>query len=385
MSIARADSLVGRRLDFWLLGGASIAAWGFLTLAEPFRLSNSAVERQIAGLTVTFSFLSLICNYPHFIVSYKLAYGRGFRFIIKNWLPLIIAPLGMLATLSFAHLRLEGNARSTEYLETIQSVIAHLGIYAEMGDTRDSSAVVMSAMVWLMYLMIGWHYAKQVFGSILVYATYDRYPISKRQRNIIKFGLFSLSVTNFIYGASLLSSQSLFMDLRMLEITLPNQWLTISKGVTIGTFAFTIFAVFWRNFRDHGVKPSLNLLVPWIAFHIWWFPWFWNASFYFLMVPFFHSLQYLPFAFRMATQTDGKQGNWLTILSTPLQVLTILVVGFLAFDGIPTYLDKSFSTRAHLNYSFFVIAAAVFINIHHYLMDSTIWKMEHAEVKQGLF
>ena len=74
--IARPKALTTRFLDFWLLGGASILVWLVMISVQGFRTSW-AVDQHFKNLTYTAASLSLLVNYPHFLVSYKLAYRRG--------------------------------------------------------------------------------------------------------------------------------------------------------------------------------------------------------------------------------------------------------------------------------------------------------------------
>src|SRR5688500_7112506 len=65
-------ALTTRFLDFWLLGGASIVVWMVMIGLQGFRASW-AVDQHFANLAVTTASLALIVNYPHFLMSYKLA------------------------------------------------------------------------------------------------------------------------------------------------------------------------------------------------------------------------------------------------------------------------------------------------------------------------
>ena len=75
----RPRALTTRFADFWMLGGASLLVWFVMFGVQGFR-SAWAIDQHFKNLTVTTASLSLIVNYPHFLVSYKLAYGRGRTF-----------------------------------------------------------------------------------------------------------------------------------------------------------------------------------------------------------------------------------------------------------------------------------------------------------------
>src|SRR5688572_20611233 len=74
-------ALTTRFLDFWLLGGASLGVWLIMVSVQGFR-SSWAIDQHFKNLTVTVASLALLVNYPHFLLSYKLAYSRGQAFVV---------------------------------------------------------------------------------------------------------------------------------------------------------------------------------------------------------------------------------------------------------------------------------------------------------------
>jgi hypothetical protein len=84
-------ALTTRFLDFWLLGGASLLVWLVMISVQGFRTSW-AIDQHFKNLTITTASLSLLINYPHFLISYKLAYTRGRAFILGNWWQLLAVP-----------------------------------------------------------------------------------------------------------------------------------------------------------------------------------------------------------------------------------------------------------------------------------------------------
>src|SRR5438105_3289695 len=78
-------AVTSRTLDFWCLGGASILVWAAIIIGGVFRQKFVAIDQHFSQLTATFGILSLLCNYPHFIVSYRIGYSKGWRFILRHW------------------------------------------------------------------------------------------------------------------------------------------------------------------------------------------------------------------------------------------------------------------------------------------------------------
>ena len=103
VDVARPRALTTRFLDFWLLGGASVLVWLVMMSLQGFRTSW-AIDQHFKNLTYTAASLSLLINYPHFLVSYKLAYRRGRPFVLAHWYQLIAVPLLLLAIFVVAFL-----------------------------------------------------------------------------------------------------------------------------------------------------------------------------------------------------------------------------------------------------------------------------------------
>ena len=137
-----------------------------------------------------------------------------------------------------------------------------------------------------------------------------------------------------------------------------------------------------RNYRLHGRRPSLTFLIPYVAFAIWWLPPFTQREFLIATVPFFHSLQYLPFVWKME-RTRGLRtapSGW------PVRATTIAIglvgTGFLAFELVPELLDAGVQIAPSVY--FFGAAFILFINIHHYFMDNVLWRFDNAQVRDYL-
>src|SRR4051812_507115 len=92
-----ANALLSRVSDFWLLGGASIGLWIVMSLAQFGRERSEAVESHFLQLGALFSLLSIVCNHPHFMISYRFAYGRGAKFVLKHWFSLLLVPAALIS------------------------------------------------------------------------------------------------------------------------------------------------------------------------------------------------------------------------------------------------------------------------------------------------
>jgi hypothetical protein len=107
-----------------------------------------------------------------------------------------------------------------------------------------------------------------------------------------------------------------------------------------------------------------------------------QSDFYFLMVPLFHSLQYLPFVYRMedARLRDLPHRQ----LRATVIIAGVVLAGWFAFEFGPNAIDTRLGTFEAWGMFFFFTAAMLFINIHHYFIDSVLWRFKDPQVRNYL-
>ena len=216
---------------------------------------------------------------------------------------------------------------------------------------------------------------------MMVYAAFDRYALTPLQRMITKWSLLTIWWMNFVY-TNLGGSQSTFSQFNYYSFDLPNIAGPITQLLVFGGFALTVYAVFYRNYRDRGELPSVNMVVPFIALYIWWLPQTRQYEFYFLLTPFFHSLQYLAFVYKMEDTRLRSEPR--RELRATLLVGGIVLAGWLAFEFVPNTMDNTLQTFNAWGMFFFFTAAMLFINIHHYFIDNVLWRFKDPQVRKYL-
>ena len=372
--------LTTRFLDFWLLGGASILVWMVMIGVQGFRASW-AVDQQFKNLTVTTASLSLIVNYPHFLISYKLAYSRGQSFVLRNWWQLVAVPLLMTAVFVVAYFYFAVPVGSLPVVSNLRNALSPWGANAGVLAGPRLGDVLFTAVFNLMIFTVGWHYTKQVFGCMMVYAHFDGYTMTKQQRDLTKWGLLSIWGMNFVYS-NFSGSESVFSNFKYHTLDLPDVAGPISLFLVFAGFLLVIYKVFYANYRDSGQEPSLNLLAPFVALYIWWLPQTRQYEFYFLLTPLFHSLQYLAFVYKME-DTRLKTVHNREVQAT-MVIVGVVLAGWLFFELLPNTVDNVLGTYQSWQMFFFFTAAMLFINIHHYFIDNVLWRFRDPEVREYL-
>jgi hypothetical protein len=373
-------ALTTRQLDFWLLGGASLAVWLAMTAADSFR-ARPAVDERLAQAAVLALSLSLVANYPHFLFSYKLAYTRGRAFVLMHWWQLIAVPVGLSLLLAVAYAFYQVPVANLPWVTRAASTLSPFGLNAQVVSGPRFGDLLLGLTFNLMILTIGWHYTKQVFGCMMVYAHFDGYPLTRSQRRILKGALLTMWAFVFVdnnrsgaWRAHLTFSYS--------SLDLPDVAAPLAAAIVAGGFTLAAYRVVYANYAAARRLPSANFLVPMAALYVWWLPLTRQSEFYFFMAPLFHAVQYLPFVYRVEDSRRRAAGAGPAVLVGV--VAAVVVAGWLAFELVPGAFDALLATSAALGISFFVIAAMLFINIHHYFIDNVIWRFGDPEIRTHL-
>ena len=370
-------ALTTRFLDFWLLGGASLLVWLVMVSLQGFRASW-AIDQHFKNLTYTAASLSLLINYPHFLVSYQLAYRRGRGFVLSHWYQLIAVPVALVAIFALAYAAYDVSVGRLPFLPSVAGTI---GGFAGAGNVMSGPRLgdlLFTGVFNLMLLTVGWHYTKQVFGCMMVYAHFDGYKLTQAQRDLTKRALLTIWVMNFVY-TNIGGSQNVFSQFRYYSFDLPDVAGPLSQLLVLGGLGLVIYKVFYANYRERGAVPSLNMLVPFAALYVWWMPETRQFEFYFLLTPMFHSLQYLAFVYKLeGTRLRGESHRELK--ATAL-ISGLVLAGWLAFEMVPNTLDTALGTFAAWRMFFFFTAAMLFINVHHYFIDNVLWRFKDPEIR----
>lgn len=359
-------------LDFWFIGGVSFIAWLLSLAAQQYAYTNPLFDRQIMNWPFAFSALTLVCNHPHFISSYRIGYSQGVGFLMRNWFSMLFVPVSLAFLFCTAYMKSSSNFGNIEWLARIDAKWSGLPIVDTAVHSPDLGSDLLRTGVWVMWLSVGWHYSKQVFGIMLVSARSEHYSLTKFHRQILKYCLLSVVPTNFL-AASMSSDGTtwMFEDLKLFPFAFSEELVLTCKCINV-ILALSFAVSLAVSSSRSRVFPPLNFVAAFVAFHLWWYPGFWPQPYAMLMIPFFHSLQYLPFAFRRLKSDLSPRVDKTRALT--INILSILAIGFFLFDLLPGYLDQYQATNIHFGSSFYLISIVVFLNVHHFFIDSVIWK-----------
>jgi len=384
---SRRQFLVSPSWDFWLLGGFSLVVGAIFLFAGLFRENSFVVGGYMARLPATFGILSLLCNYPHFLISYRFGYGRGARFVLHSWFQLLLVPALLVALFAAAFYYSNVAAPENALTAKLNLALAWLGSDFYFGTKNSFGRELMAVSVWLMYLTVGWHYSKQVFGCLSAYSGYCKYPLTAGQRTLLKYHLLGVAVVNFLIintynKEGYESSGASAGPMATILFGFPPLIVQVAGAALFVSLIWLLFSVVWRNYREKGALPGATMTAVFTSFYLWWIPVFALPEYYAWAVPFFHSLQYLPFAYRM--EAVNKEARKVKIVGDIARILLLLLAGFIAFEYLPELLDGGLETTGRGVSSFFAVAAAVFLNVHHFFIDNVAWRSRDPQVRAAI-
>lgn len=379
-NIQRQSCLFGsRQLDFLLLGGMSLLLW----IPLYFLQEQADIFKSLGTGVVSSAFLlAYWVNYPHFMASYKLAYTQGRQFILSNWFQLILVPSALILAIIISFTFWSTSVRDSGLVQGINSIFSAVGLKTRAGLYPNLGSEILGLSIIFMYFTVGWHYSKQTFGCMMVYAKLDAYRLNNLERNLIRYSLLSTWWLTWLYSNCSEGSYQ-FYNLTIHRLALPYVWFQTAYVITALLFAGVVILMVMKFLKD-GQKPGVNFLVPMIALLTWHIPLLGNPQ-YFYIIAFFHSLQYFPFVAKVENTRYRKHERQKPYLRLLGFFIIMAIIGYLAFDLVPNSLDKSVETVSAVGVSFFLIAFLAFINIHHYFIDNVLWRFKNREVKDLLF
>lgn len=340
--------------DTLLLGGASLLILPLLAWID----HDGNIALALIGLSFT---LANVINHPHFAHSYLIFYRQCFnafhgKNVLTGNMPLRYLWAGFLAPLLLALF----------FTWTIgnQNWLA-LGYAANA-----------------MFLLVGWHYAKQGYGMLMVDAALKFSFFKPWQKRLLLVNAYTCWALGWVQANTLLRTDNYF-GVGYYTFTAP-AWV---KTTLITLAALTVSAVvivlymhakkFKRNrWPVAGTVGYLASLYPWLVF---------TNPFLAYFIPAFHSLQYLAVTSKFEANLRASQPSKARLsLRLLLVAVSCIGLGYLGFFILPTVLDGEL-TGLEKNISIGTFTCWIFINTHHYFIDNVIWRKDNPETSIHLF
>ncbi|WP_433933646.1 hypothetical protein AB3662_04660 [Sorangium cellulosum] len=363
--VSRPPAWRARLIEFLLVGGATLVLF---PLAWLLRRAVGLDPAELAVGFLTFHAASLI-NDPHFAVTYLLFYKDARRRALGGEL----AP-----------------AQRARYIAAGLLVPLALSAWAIVA-LATGSARTMGFMIQLMFFLVGWHYVKQGFGILTVLSARRGYRFSPTERRAVLAHCFA----GWAYAwASPADPGREVAEKGVVYTSLAHPpGLELATGVAFGASALALLWVLARRWRAERRLPPV---APLAGFFITVWLWTVYSSLDRLMVyliPALHSVQYLYFVWLLkrneAREAEGPPSfGKPTALRLGVLAASAVALGWMLFRGAPAFLDAALvlgasagEATAGLGETPYFAAIYVFVNIHHYFMDSVIWRRDNPDTR----
>jgi hypothetical protein len=373
-------ALVNRTLDFWILGGLSVATWSMMALTLYLRPYSAVLSARFSDFGNSIGILGLLVQYPHFMASYKLGYGQGRQFILRNWVQLVFVPVALICFIVGAALTFSTEAPPGGWVLSnfLNGGLAQLGISPKFGLESTLGYETMRGLFVLYLVTAGWHGAKQAYGCMMVYGKWDGYRMTQQQRDTIRWTLFG---GWFCFLVKNLQGETFtFLGAKYHMLGLPTAAMTLAECIFVLGLGSLLIAVLGANWTENRQLPSANFLVPLVALMLWYVPWF-NIPEFVVGVSFFHGLQYLGFVYKLENTRNLHLSQTLRQRKLVALYAVFVLVGWLSIELLPDLVDRYL---VQTTFPFVFSAVFVFVNIHHYYIDNVIWRFNNTEIREYL-
>lgn len=352
-----ARSWRGRALEFLVVGGVTPILYPLSWLLR------ATLDLDSAELAVGFTmfYAAYVINDPHFAVTYLLFYKD-------------------------ARARAFGGAfepgQRARYL--VAGLLVPLLLFAwAVTALATKSALLLGLQFQLMFLLVGWHYVKQGFGLLSVLAARRGVRFTPHERVAVLAHCFA----GWAYAWASPADPGREVEAKgLVYMTIAHPpGLELLTGVVFVASIVPLVYTLVQKWRREGALPLFTPLTAFLC-SIW--AWSIYSSVDPLVryiVPALHSLQYLYIVWLLqrnhAHEREGPP--WFESSSATrvaLLAASALGLGWLLFHGAPEALDGLLVApkgELPLGPTPYFAALYAFVNIHHYFMDTVIWRRDN--------
>lgn len=298
-------------------------------IAICFALTNLTVTPSVIVLLYT------ITSYPHFAGSYDIAFSNPV-FRKKNYFVLYLLPI-LIALLT-----------TTLYY------------------TLGSLDIIIHAII----VFLIWHYVKQSYGVSIWYQIRNKIHLSQGAKKSLLTSYLLLGVATIFLVHNSTSNMN-FMGQYIDLANVPENFQLASIGLAFICFSISVYLAYKDN---HSIRKILPVLTPFVSTSFWFLLIHVNPVLI-LLLPLFHGIQYAPFIHK------ANKSYHRTKLKRAFVYAAYCIIGYLAVYSLPRI--ASINLGGQLG-GFLFTLILITINVHHYAIDSVLWRMRNKECRDLL-
>ena len=349
----RAGYLYGPYLDFLLLGGGSLLG---LTILFAILNGNPDGVTLSAGYSLV---LANLVNHPHFAHSYQIFYG-GFRQKVTSY-PAELRRLYLLCGV------------------VVPIVLAGLLALPVVMNRPD----LLGLAVNVMGFFVGWHYVKQGYGMAMLDAVLKRSFFNDAEKKILLHNAYAVWILSWLYANYTIGTPRLYWNIPYNPVPVPLSVLWLAAAVAAFT-GLKMGQMLWRRGLAQQLRAWNGITAYLVSLYVWLLV---RHPIVLLWVPLFHSLQYLAVVWRYRINRESSSPS----LARPafrftFFILAGIALGYAGFSVAPAWLTSHVAyDRSAFGPSLFLFMFWIFINIHHYFLDTVMWRKGNPDVQRYLF
>ncbi|MDX1423261.1 MAG: hypothetical protein R3322_08990 [Kiloniellales bacterium] len=366
----RAAWLFHPLVDFLCLGGGSLIVMTLLLTMEPSR-------ELMIGVAATALLLANVLNHPHFANSYQIFY-RNFR---RKLLGPDYGPV----------------LRLRYFVAGLLVPAALIGFFAVSLQRGDARMLGLGGN--LMLFLVGWHYVKQGYGMLIVDSVLKRRFFAPHEKKILLANAYACWILYWLLANWLVSEHAL-QGLTYYSFAVP-AGLVYAAMAAAGATGAAALAVLARKCAKEGAKAPINGVVAYLVTLYLWVLFGRLDPLLLLLVPAFHSLQYLVVVWRFQLNYESSRADAaerpgegrLARFAPPTAALRFaafvtigVALGYVGFWGAPQWLASLVPYDQDVfGASLYLFVFWIFINVHHYFLDNVMWRRENPDTGRYLF
>lgn len=366
----RAAWLFHPLVDFLCLGGGSLIVMTLLLTMEPSR-------ELMIGVAATALLLANVLNHPHFANSYQIFY-RNFR---RKLLGPDYGPV----------------LRLRYFVAGLLVPAALIGFFAVSLQRGDARMLGLGGN--LMLFLVGWHYVKQGYGMLIVDSVLKRRFFAPHEKKILLANAYACWILYWLLANWLVSEHAL-QGLTYYSFAVP-AGLVYAAMAAAGATGAAALAVLARKCAKEGAKAPINGVVAYLVTLYLWVLFGRLDPLLLLLVPAFHSLQYLVVVWRFQLNYESSRADAaerpgegrLARFAPPTAALRFaafvtigVALGYVSFWGAPGWLASLVPYDQDVfGASLYLFVFWIFINVHHYFLDNVMWRRENPDTGRYLF
>jgi hypothetical protein len=366
----RAAWLFHPLVDFLCLGGGSLIVMTLLLTMEPSR-------ELMIGVAATALLLANVLNHPHFANSYQIFY-RNFR---RKLLGPDYGPV----------------LRLRYFVAGLLVPAALIGFFAVSLQRGDARMLGLGGN--LMLFLVGWHYVKQGYGMLIVDSVLKRRFFAPHEKKILLANAYACWILYWLLANWLVSEHAL-QGLTYYSFAVP-AGLVYAAMAAAGATGAAALAVLARECAKEGAKAPINGVVAYLVTLYLWVLFGRLDPLLLLLVPAFHSLQYLVVVWRFQLNYESSRADAaerpgegrLARFAPPTAALRFaafvtigVALGYVGFWGAHGWLASLVPYDQDVfGASLYLFVFWIFINVHHYFLDNVMWRRENPDTGRYLF